>query len=57
MEEAAKQFAPMIQSMFKTIGALNKAFYEKYGKEALPTITKAASEEGVERGKIMQGML
>ena len=54
MEEAAKGFAPMMKLMFMGLGALSKAFYEKYGKEALPIITEVASRGGVEYGKIMQ---
>ena len=56
MEEAAKGFAPMMKRMFIGMGALSKAFYEKYGKEALPIITEVASQGGVEYGKIMQQM-
>lgn len=56
MEEAAKGFAPMMKLMFMGLGALSKAFYEKYGKEALPIITEVARQGGVEHGKIMQQM-
>jgi len=56
MEEAAKGFAPMMKLMFMGMGALSKAFYEKYGKEALPIITEVASQGGVEHGKLMQQM-
>jgi len=56
MEDAAKGFAPMMKQMFMGMGALSKAFYQKYGKEALPIITEVASQGGVEHGKIMQQM-
>ena len=56
MEEAAKAYASMMKLMFMGMGALSKAFYEKYGKEALPIITEVASHGGVEYGKIMQQM-
>lgn len=56
MEEAAKGFGPMIRQMFMGMGALSKAFYQKYGKEALPIITEAASQGGVGYGKMMQQM-
>ncbi|MFC1937456.1 hypothetical protein ACFLWY_02710 [Chloroflexota bacterium] len=57
MEEAAKAYAPMMQLMLRGMGAYGKAFYQKYGKEALPIITEVASQGGVEWGKIMQNML
>ena len=56
MEEAAKEYAPMMKLMFMGMGALSKAFYKKYGKEALPIITEVASQGGVEYGKLMQQM-
>jgi hypothetical protein len=56
MEEAAKAYASMVKLMFMGMGALSKAFYEKYGKEALPIITEVASQGGVEYGKVMQQM-
>jgi predicted hydrocarbon binding protein len=56
MEEAAKGFGPMMKLMFMGIGGLSKAFYEKYGDEALPIITELARRGGVEYGKIMQQM-
>jgi len=56
MEQAAKGFAPMMRQMFMGMGTLSKAFYKKYGKEALPIITEVASQGGVGYGKIMQQM-
>jgi predicted hydrocarbon binding protein len=56
MEDAAKGYAPMMKLMFMGMGALSKAFYEKYGKEAIPIITEVASQGGEEYGKMMQQM-
>jgi hypothetical protein len=56
MEEAAKAYASMVKLTFMGMGALSRAFYEKYGKEALPIITEVASQGGVEYGKVMQQM-
>ena len=56
MEQAAQTFGPMMRQMFMGIGALSKAFYQKYGDEALPIITEVASQGGVEYGKMVQQM-
>jgi len=39
------------------MGALSRAFYEKYGDEALPVISKVMGEAGVEGAKIAQSRL
>jgi len=39
------------------MGALSRAFYEKYGEEALPVISKVMGESGVEGAKIAQSRL
>jgi predicted hydrocarbon binding protein len=57
MEEAAQRFAPMMKHMFAMLGALSRAFYEKYGNEALPIITEVAKKGGVGYGEIMQKMM
>jgi predicted hydrocarbon binding protein len=57
MEDAAKRFAPMMNLGFMGMGALSKAFYKKYGKEALPIIAEVWRQVGVEQGKIMQQMV
>lgn len=57
MEEMAKGISPMMKHMYAMLGALSKAFYEKYGKEALPIITKVAAEGGVGSAKIVQQMM
>jgi len=38
-------------------GMFGKAFYDKYGKEALPIITDVMSRRGAETGKLMQQMM
>jgi hypothetical protein len=57
MEDAAKRFAPMMNLGFMGMGALSKAFYKKYGKEALPIIAEVFKQVGVEQGKIRQQMM
>ena len=57
MEQAAQGFAPMMRQMFMGLGALSKAFYGKYGEEALPIITEVARQGGVEYGKMIQQMM
>ena len=56
MEEAAK-FAPMMQLGNTALGRLSKAFYQRYGKEALPIIAGVMSQCGAEMGKMMQQMV
>ena len=53
----AKSFTPMIKHNFRTMGALSKAFYEKYGDEALPIISEVMGEAGVEGAKMAQSRL
>ncbi|HEX78220.1 MAG TPA: L-2-amino-thiazoline-4-carboxylic acid hydrolase [Dehalococcoidia bacterium] len=57
MEEAVKRFAPMMKLMLVMQGALSKAFYERYGKEALTIIAEVASRGGVKRAEIMRKMM
>jgi hypothetical protein len=54
MENPAEGFAAVMQVMVKSMGDISKAFYNKFGKEALPVITEAASRSGVEQGKLMR---
>jgi len=58
MEEAIKQFAPMIKGMYARQGALAKAFYETSGNEALPKISEVMGKAGMESANvsIAQGM-
>jgi len=53
----AKAFTPMILHNFRTMGALSRAFYEKYGDEALPVISEVMGEAGVKGAKIAQSRL
>ena len=54
MEDQMKTMAPMMMLLMRGIGELSKAFYQKYGREALPVVTEVASRGGVEWGKIVQ---
>jgi predicted hydrocarbon binding protein len=56
MEQAARAAGAMLQSMMIGVGMLSKAFYEKYGEEALPIITDVMSRGGANIGKLMQQM-
>lgn len=56
MEEAAK-FALMMRLAMRGPGAFAKAFYQRYGKEALPIITGVMSQSGVAWGKMAQQMV
>jgi predicted hydrocarbon binding protein len=53
MEQVARAAGALMQVYMMDAGALSKAFYEKYGKEALPVITGVMSRGGEEMGKIM----
>ena len=57
MEEAAKAFAPIIKQNMSTIGNMGKAFYEKYGDEALPVISEVMGKNGVAMGEMSKGMV
>ena len=57
MEQAAQASGAMIKHLLMGMGALSKAFYGRYGKEALPIIAEVQSKGGVESGKIMQEMM
>jgi len=54
MGETAEKFAPMFRHVYATLGALSKAFYERYGAEALPIIAEVAANSGVGSAKIIQ---
>ena len=56
MEEAAR-FAPIMQLAMRGSGAFAKAFYQRYGKEALPIISEVMSQGGLEWGKMVQKMV
>jgi predicted hydrocarbon binding protein len=57
MEDTAKQLVSMVSMMTRMQGALCKAFYQKYGKEALPIVNGVMSQAGVQWGKMMQQTL
>jgi predicted hydrocarbon binding protein len=53
MEQVARAAGALMQAYMMEAGALSRAFYEKYGKEALPIITGVMSRGGEEIGKVM----
>ena len=57
MEQAAKAAGTMMQTLMMGMGSLSKAFYEKYGEEALPVISGVMSRGGEQSGKLMQQMM
>lgn len=57
MEQQAQAMAHMMKMMMMGLGGFGKAFYQKYGDEALPIITEIMSRGGEEWGKVMQQMM
>jgi predicted hydrocarbon binding protein len=57
LEEGAKMFGPFFMQMYANIGNLCKAFYEKYGNEAIPIIKNMSEHSGAKSGEMMQSML
>jgi predicted hydrocarbon binding protein len=53
-QAVGKRTRPMLNLLSVEVGPFGKAFYQKYGKEALPIIAGVVSHGGVEWGKIMQ---
>lgn len=53
MEEAA-QLAHMMEDLLARLGALGKAFYDRFGNEALPVIIEVMNKSGVDTAKVMQ---
>jgi predicted hydrocarbon binding protein len=56
MEESA-QLAPMMEDILARFGALGKAFYDRYGKEALPLIAEVMGRGGVNSAQVMLEMM
>ena len=54
--QAAQAAAAMARLYMLGMGVLSKAFYQKYGKEALPIIVGVVSQGGAEGAKMMQQM-
>lgn len=54
MEQAAQASAVMTKMLMMARGALSKAFYQRYGKEALQIIAEVSRRGGVATGKVMQ---
>ena len=57
MKRVAKGFKPMLELMFIMMGDLCRAFYEKNGKEAIPTITQIARKNGAAQAEVMKKMM
>jgi predicted hydrocarbon binding protein len=57
LEEAAKSFGPMMKLMYNMVGDLCSAFYKKYGKDALPTISAVSAKYGAPNAKLVQKMM
>jgi predicted hydrocarbon binding protein len=57
LEEAAKSVGPMMKLMYNMIGDLSSAFYKKYGKDALSTISTVSAKYGAPYAKIVQKMM
>jgi predicted hydrocarbon binding protein len=57
LEEAAKSVGPMIKLMYNMIGDLSSAFYKKYGKDALSTISAVSAKYGDPQAKLVQQMM
>jgi hypothetical protein len=57
MEAVNRELMAMSILLTKGQGALCKAFYQKFGKEALPLLTGVMSNVGNEWGKMMQKSL
>jgi predicted hydrocarbon binding protein len=56
MEEAA-QMEPMMEDLLARFGALGKAFYDRYGKEALPLIAEVMGKGGEGSAQVMLKMM
>ena len=54
MEEAGRSMMKLMSNM---AGDLSSAFYKKYGKDALPIITRVSAKFGADSAKIVQKMM
>ena len=57
MEEAAKSVGPMMKLMYNMMGDMCAAFYKKYGKDALSTISAVSTKYGEPNAKLVQKMM
>jgi predicted hydrocarbon binding protein len=57
LEEAAKSFGPMMKLMYNMMGDMCIAFYKKYGKDALSTISAVSTKYGEPNAKLAQKMM
>lgn len=56
-KKIAKKFSPMLKHVYLTLGEMSKAFYEKYGEDALPIIVKVSEEAGLRSGELARSMI
>jgi hypothetical protein len=56
-KSVAKASGSMTQPMFLQIGALNTAFYRKFGKETLPIIAECMGQSGTEAGESIRNRM
>lgn len=57
MKSAFKGFRPMIQNFYEMWGELCKAFYNKYGQDAIPIITEVSARSGAAQAEMIQKMM
>jgi predicted hydrocarbon binding protein len=57
MKSAFKGFRPMMQNFYTMWGELCKAFYKKFGKEAIPIITEISGKSGAAQAELTQKMM
>ena len=57
MEEAAKSVGPMMKLMYNMMGDMCIAFYKKYGKDALSTISVVSAKYGEPNAKLVKQMM
>ena len=50
----AKTSSPMTQLLLRGMGNFGKAFYQKFGQDAIPVITDTVSQGGVELARVIQ---
>jgi len=57
LEEAAKSVGPMMKLMYNMMGDMCIAFYKKYGKDALSTISAVSAKYGEPNAKLVKQMM
>jgi hypothetical protein len=54
MDEGMQKMAALMQLTAMELGAMIKAFYQKYGDEALPVVKEVMGQAGVVRGNYLR---